>query len=137
MFRLRQASVGLFLWALALDVAGECETHDRRDGSVVSVRDRGELVAPRPIDERAQRHRVGCRFSATACWLIGLDLVTVFGFVPRGRAPTAKERAQARPPYHSTGERRERERRQVADDELADKAAIELARRNNSASPPT
>ena len=56
--------------------------------------------------------------------------IILFGWLGRsGRPPTAREMAEARPPYESTSAMRERRQRlEVPDDELDEKAAIEAAR---------
>jgi hypothetical protein len=58
-----------------------------------------------------------------------LDLAAVCGFIPPGRPPTPRERAEARPPYSSgPNSWHPRQRREVPDEELADKEAVKLAR---------
>jgi hypothetical protein len=57
-------------------------------------------------------------------------------FEPRGRPPTTREMAAARPPYESNSAKRaRRERREVPDDELDDQAAIEAAYREQRREP--
>jgi hypothetical protein len=57
-------------------------------------------------------------------------------FTPPGRAPTARERAEARPPYESNSAKRARlQRVEVPDDELDEQAAVEAARREQQRAP--
>ena len=78
----------------------------------------------------------------TEPWLeVGARFLVVdaleLGFEPRGRRPTARERAEARPPYESRTKAAAWERRTVIveDDELDDEQAIAYARREQQREP--
>ncbi len=53
--------------------------------------------------------------------------VFALGFTLPGRAPTARERMTARPPYKANGAKRQRQQQEVRDEELDEQAAVEAA----------
>jgi hypothetical protein len=61
----------------------------------------------------------------------------LIGLMPTlGRLPSPRERSNVRAPYDPTSAKRERQQRlEVPDDELAEQAAIELARKEQQREP--
>ncbi len=63
-----------------------------------------------------------------------LNVFRLGWFEPRGRRPTAREQATARPPYESSP-RRWNKPADVPDEELSDQAALEAAYREQTREP--
>ena len=69
-------------------------------------------------------------------WLLVVDRVELGWLARPGRAPTARERATARPPYRSPNAVRRELAREAPDDELLDEqAALEACRREQQREP--